>query len=61
MDIEAEYSIRGLKPPYELVRDEMEAITRATAGAIEDMDEIDRDRLNSEILDLRSSEKYRTN
>ncbi|WP_114947355.1 hypothetical protein [Microvirga calopogonii] len=61
IDIEAEYSLRGLKPPYELVGAEMEAITRATAGALEDLDKINRDRLNSEILDLRSSEKSRTN
>jgi len=56
VDIEAEYSLRGLKPPHELVRDEMETIIQATAGAIEDMDKLDRDRLNSEILDLRSRE-----
>jgi hypothetical protein len=61
VDIEAEYSLRGLKPPYELVRAEMEAITRATASAIEDMDEIDRDRINSEILNHRSGEKAQKN
>lgn len=61
VDIEAEYSLRGLKPPYELVRDEMETITQATAGAIEEMNEIDRDRINNEILNLRSGEKSRAN
>ena len=57
VDIEAEYFLRGLKPPYELIPDEMETIIQATAGAIQDMDEINRDRINSEILNLRSSEK----
>jgi hypothetical protein len=61
VDIEAEYSLRGLKPPYEFVRAEMEAITQATAGAIEDMDQMDRDRINSEILNHRSGEKARKN
>ena len=60
-DIEAEYSLRGLKPPYEFASDEMEAFIQIAAGAIEDMDEIDRDRINSEILNLRSGEKSRKN
>jgi hypothetical protein len=60
-DIEAEYFLRGLKPPYELAKDEMEAFIQIAAGAIEDMDEIDRDRINSEILNLRSGEKSRKN
>jgi hypothetical protein len=57
VDIEAEYSLRSLKPPYELVRAEIEAITQVTAGAIEDMDEVDRERIDNEILNLRSGEK----
>jgi hypothetical protein len=61
VDIEAEYSLRGLKPPNERVRAEMEAITRAAAGAIKDMDEIDRERIDNEILSLRSGEKTRAN
>jgi hypothetical protein len=39
----------------------MEAITQATAGAIEDMDETEKDRINSEIIQLRSREKAWTN
>jgi hypothetical protein len=61
VDIEAEYSLRGVKPSYEFVKDEMEALAQAAAGAIEDMDEIDRDRINSDILNLRSGEKSRDN
>jgi hypothetical protein len=61
VDIEAEYSLRGLKPPYELAKGEMEEFIQIAAGAIEDMDEIDRDRINSEILNLRSGEKSRRN
>jgi hypothetical protein len=30
VDIEAEYSLQGLKPPYELVRAEMMAIAKTT-------------------------------
>jgi hypothetical protein len=61
VDIEAEYSLRGSNPPYELIREEMEMLVKAAAGAIEDMDEIDQDRINGEILNLRSGEKSRTN
>jgi hypothetical protein len=59
VDIEAEYSLRGLKPPYDLVEEEM--LAKAAADAIEAMDEIDHDRINGEILNLRSGEKSRTN
>jgi len=61
VDIEAEYSLQGVKPSYEFVKDEMEALAQAAAGAIEDMDAIDRDRINSDILNLRSGEKSRDN
>jgi hypothetical protein len=61
VDIEAEYSLRGLKPPYELVRDETEALVQTAADAIENMDEIDRDRINSDILNLHAGEKSPTN
>jgi hypothetical protein len=59
--IETEDGLGGLKPPYEFVRAVIEAIARSTAGAAEDMNEIHRDRLNNEILNLRSGEKSRTN
>ena len=39
MDIEAEDAVRGLKPLYELVKDELETILRTSADAMESMDE----------------------
>ena len=39
----------------------MEAITQATAGAIEDMDKVDRERIDNEILSLHSGEKAQAN
>jgi hypothetical protein len=44
-------------PPHELVRDEMETIIQAHADAIEDLDETDKDRINTEILDRHSSKR----
>jgi hypothetical protein len=61
MDIEAEYSLRSLKPPYEFVRKEIETLAKATAGAVEDMDHADRERIDSEILGLHSKEKSQGN
>jgi hypothetical protein len=61
MDIEAEYSLRSLKPPYEFVREEIETLAKATAGAVEGMDDTDREQIDSEILRLHSKEKSQGN
>ena len=39
MNIEAEDAVRGLKPLYERVKDELETILRTSADAMESMDE----------------------
>ena len=61
VDIESEYSLRGLKPPHELVRVEMEIIIQSQASALEDLDETDKDRINREIYNLHPGEKSRAN
>jgi hypothetical protein len=48
-DIEAEFTIRGLDLPYELVKDDFEAITRFVSNAMENMDDAEKDRINTEI------------
>jgi hypothetical protein len=50
-DIEAEFTLRGLKPPYEMAKDEFNAIIGFTKNAVESMDDIERDRINDEIID----------
>jgi hypothetical protein len=39
VDIEADYAVRGLEPPDEPVKDELETILRTSADAMESMDE----------------------
>ena len=60
-DIESEYSLRGLQPPYELVRAEMEALARGAAALIQQMDEVAGEEIDSVILDLGSQEKKQAN
>ncbi|MPR10694.1 hypothetical protein [Microvirga tunisiensis] len=64
-DIECEFTLRGLEPPYEMVVDEFEAVTRFISEAIENMDDAEKDRINtqiaSELVDFLSGEKSRRN
>jgi hypothetical protein len=48
-DIESEFALRGLEPPYEMVVDEFEAVTRFISNAMENMDDAEKDRINTEI------------
>jgi hypothetical protein len=50
-DIEAEFTLRGLKPPYEMAKDEFDAIVGFAKDAVENLDDIERDRINDEIAD----------
>lgn len=60
-DIESEMTLRGLEPPYKLVKDELDTITRVAADAMEDMDEAEKEKLNTEIMDFIAEEKARGN
>jgi hypothetical protein len=57
VDIEAEYALRGLKPPYELLKDELETILRTSAEAMESIDEEAKAQLNSDVLQFSATEK----
>jgi hypothetical protein len=48
-DIEAELALRGLEPPHELIRDDLDVIARFAMTTMENMDSIDKDRINDEI------------
>ncbi|PVE24311.1 hypothetical protein DC522_11625 [Microvirga sp. KLBC 81] len=50
-DIEAEFTLRGLEPPYEMVKDEFEAIIGFASNTMENLDDIEKDRINDEIAD----------
>jgi hypothetical protein len=60
-DIEAEYSLRGAQPPYELVKAEMEALARGAAVLIQKMGEVAGEEIDSMILDQSSEDKKRAN
>ena len=60
-DIESEYSLRGLQPPYELVRSEMDALARGAAALIQQMDEVAGEEIDSIILDRNSDERTKAN
>ncbi|WP_404294279.1 hypothetical protein ACD578_28715 (plasmid) [Microvirga sp. RSM25] len=64
-DIESEFTLRGLEPPYEIVVDEFEAVTRFISEAMENMDEAEKDRINTqiadELVDFLSGEQSRHN
>lgn len=60
-DIEAELALRGLEPPYEMVTDEIDTITRFAAGAMQHMDDAQKEKLNAEIIDFIVGEKSRGN
>jgi hypothetical protein len=60
-DIEAEYSLRCVQPPYERVRAEMEALARAAAALIQRMDAVAGEEIDSIILDQSSQEKKQAN
>jgi hypothetical protein len=61
VDIEAEYAVRGLKPPYDRVKDELETILRTSAEAMESMDEDAKAQLNSNVLQFSATEKKKAN
>jgi hypothetical protein len=62
-DIEAEFTLRGLEPPYGMVTDELEAITLFASNAKENIDQAEKDRINTEIakelVDFLAGEKSR--
>ncbi len=60
-DIEAEYSLRGVQPPYELVKAEMDVLARGAAALIQRMDEVAGEEIDSMILDQSSEDKKRAN
>ena len=60
-DIEAECSIRGVQPPYELVKAEMEVLARGASALIQQMDEVVGEEIDSMILDQSSEDKKRAN
>jgi len=60
-DIEAEYSLRGLQPPHDLVRAEMDALARGAAALIQQMDAVAGIEIDSMILNKSSEEKKRAN
>jgi hypothetical protein len=60
-DIEAEYQLRGLEKPYEIVKDELETILRTTAEAMENMDEDAKTQLNGDVLNFSAAEKRKAN
>ena len=64
-DIESEFTLRGLEPPYEMVVDEFEAVTRFISDAMENMDDAEKNRINTEIatelVDFLAGEQSRRN
>ncbi len=60
-DIEAEYSLRGVQPPYERVKVEMEALARAATALIQQIDAVAGEEIDSMILDQSSQEKKQAN
>ncbi len=60
-DIESEYSLRGVQPPYELVRAEMDALARGAAALIQRMDEVAGEEIDSIILDRSSDGRTKAN
>ena len=60
-DIEAEYSLRGVQPPYELVKAEMEVLARGAVALIQQMDEVVGEEIDSIILEQSSQDKKRAN
>jgi hypothetical protein len=61
VNIEAEDAVRGLKPLYELVKDELETILRTSADAMESMDEEAKAQLNSDVLQFSAIAKEKAN
>ena len=60
-DIEAEYSLRCVQPPYERVKAEMEALARAATALIQQIDAVAGEEIDSMILDQSSHEKKQAN
>ena len=60
-DIESEYSLRGLQPPYELVRAEMDALAHGAAALIQRMDAVAGEEIDNIILDRSSDERTKAN
>ena len=60
-DIESEYSLRGVQPPYQLVRAEMDALARGAAALIQQMDEVAGEEIDNMILNQSSEDNKRAN
>ena len=60
-DIESEYSLRGLQPPYELVRAEMDALAHGAAALIKRMDAVAGEEIDNIILDRSSQARTQAN
>jgi len=61
IDIEAEYSLRGLKPPYEQVKAELDTLARKAAELVKSMNESHFERIDRAISNLRSKGEPREN
>ncbi len=61
IDIEVEYSLRGVKPPYELVRAELDTLARKAAELVRGMDQRHLERIDGAVSRLNSKDKGRKN
>ena len=60
-DIEAEYSLRAMQPPYKRVKAEMETLARGAAALIQQIDAAAGEDIDSMILNQSSQEKKQAN
>lgn len=58
-DVIAEYGLRGLEPPYDAVKEDLDFITKTIADALAAMPADQHDRINDSLLEdfARSTEK----
>ena len=61
IDVEAEYSLRGLKPPFELVKAELDTLARKAAELVRGMNKSDFQRIDRAVSDLQSKQKLNKN
>ena len=61
IDIEAEYSLRGRKPPYKLVKTELDTLARKASELVRGMDESHFERIDRAVSRLNTGEKSRKN
>ncbi|AMJ60956.1 hypothetical protein [Bosea sp. PAMC 26642] len=50
-DVICEYKLRGLAPPYDDVKDDLNAITKAIAAAVANLPADEHDRINQSLID----------